>query len=77
MRNEKGSSVLELALLIPLLVVLLVGITELSRMFSAAMGVSQAARAGAANTECNAGWRPRISRPLKMRLFRAVGIYRA
>lgn len=48
MRNEKGSSVLELALLIPLLVVLLMGVTELSRMFSAAMGVSQAARAGAA-----------------------------
>ena len=47
LRSESGSSIIELALVLPLLCVLLVGVVDMGRAFYAAMELSSAASAGA------------------------------
>jgi Flp pilus assembly protein TadG len=47
MRKDQGTSLLELALLLPILILLLLGIIELGRYSEAAIVVANAARAGA------------------------------
>lgn len=46
-RSENGSSIIELALLLPLLCLLLVGVVDMGRAFYAAIELSSAASAGA------------------------------
>lgn len=48
LRNERGSALVELALVLPLLCLVLIGAAELGRMFYYAIEVSDAARAGVA-----------------------------
>ncbi len=47
MRNEKGQAMVELALVLPLLLILIFGIVEFGRVFNAYLIVNNAAREGA------------------------------
>lgn len=47
-KSDSGSSLAELALLLPLLVLMFLGVVELGRIFYASIEVNNAARAGAA-----------------------------
>ncbi len=47
-KSERGSSLVELALLLPLLTLMLLGVVEIGRIFYVSIEVNNAARAGAA-----------------------------
>ena len=46
-RSERGSALVELAVTLPLLVLLVVGVADLARVFYVSMALTNAARAGA------------------------------
>jgi hypothetical protein len=53
-RSEKGQSMVEFALVVPLLIVLLFGIVDISRLFHASLTIDHCRKGSCPGSECSA-----------------------